>query len=133
MAIGVHRGDAIAFEEVGHGDVLTRIYQTIKRQTPDAALDVYLNELRRDSPADNLTGQGNFTEAARRSTVPAQKVSAWNRGCPIGTRVRSSLMENEQLETRTHAMVLFGHRAAVYMKGYNGYFDLDEIVPLQGR
>jgi malonyl CoA-acyl carrier protein transacylase len=24
----------------------------------------------------------------------------------------------------------FGHRAAIYMKGYNGYFDLDEIAPL---
>jgi malonyl CoA-acyl carrier protein transacylase len=27
-------------------------------------------------------------------------------------------------------MVLFGHRAAVYLQGYNGYFDLDEIAPL---
>jgi len=24
-------------------------------------------------------------------------------------------------------MVLFGHRAAIYMEEYKGYFDLDEI------
>jgi hypothetical protein len=39
-------------------------------------------------------------------------------------------MANDNLETRTEAKVLFGHRAAVYMKGHNGYFDLDEIVPI---
>ena len=27
------------------------------------------------------------------------------------------------------AVVLFGHRAAVCMHGYNGYFDLDELMP----
>ncbi|MGV5651515.1 ACP S-malonyltransferase, partial [Burkholderia pseudomallei] len=48
---------------------------------------------------------------------------------PVGTRVRSSLIHDDVLETRTPATVLFGHRAAVYMKGYNGYFDLAEVTP----
>jgi hypothetical protein len=43
--------------------------------------------------------------------------------------VKSTVAGYDALETRTEAMVLFGHRAAVYMKGYNGYFDLDEVVP----
>ncbi len=39
-------------------------------------------------------------------------------------------IEDDDLETRTKAVVLFGHRAAVYMKGYNGYFDIDEITAI---
>ena len=54
----------------------------------------------------------------------------WNQNYPIGTRVKSIFMEEGGLETRTKAVVLFGQRAAVYLKGYNGYFDLDEITLL---
>lgn len=61
-------------------------------------------------------------------TDPKEKVSAWNASHPVGTRVRSTIADYDDLETRTEAMLLFGHRAAVYMKGYNGYFDLDEVV-----
>jgi hypothetical protein len=35
--------------------------------------------------------------------------------------------DHDALTTRTPAIVLFGHRAAVYMEGFNGYFDLDEL------
>jgi hypothetical protein len=42
----------------------------------------------------------------------------------------SLVVNYNDLETRSEAVVLFGHRAAVYMKGYNGYFDLDEVAPL---
>lgn len=38
-------------------------------------------------------------------------------------------MDHAEVQTRSEAVVLFGHRAAVYMKGFNGYFDLDELVP----
>jgi len=58
------------------------------------------------------------------------KVAEWNNKNPIGTKVKSSYMDLTNLETRTEAVVLFGHRAAVYMKDYNGYFDLDEVIPL---
>jgi hypothetical protein len=43
--------------------------------------------------------------------------------------VRSSVIDSTPLETRTEAVVLFQHRAAVYLKGYNGYFDIAELVP----
>jgi hypothetical protein len=38
--------------------------------------------------------------------------------------------QGKVMETKTEAMVLFGHRAAVYVKGFHGYFDLDEITPV---
>jgi len=118
MALATHRGESPTFEEVGHGDVLTRIHQTIKRQTTGEALAKFLGEWR---PA---------SRAASRTPDPTEKVIDWNRKHSVGTRVQSSLMSG-QLETRTPAMVLFGHRAAVYLKGYNGYFDLDELVALR--
>lgn len=128
LALAEHRGESAVFEEVGHGDVLTRILQTIKRQTPDAALEEYRSELRRTAPAASPAAQ-----TAPTRVDPTGKVAAWNGRYPVGTRVQSTLVREQPLETRTPAMVLFGHRAAVYMKGYNGYFDLDEIVPLQAR
>lgn len=128
MALAEHRGETAVFEEVGYGDVLTRIFQTIKRQTPDAALEPYRTELRRD-----VTVARPAAQPARTAVDPTGKVLSWNSKYPVGTRVRSTLMNDQPLETRTPAMVLFGHRAAVYMKGFNGYFDLDEVVPLQAR
>ena len=59
-----------------------------------------------------------------------EKVGAWNKNYGIGTKVKSLLIDDEGLETRTAAQVLIGHRAAVYLEGYNGYFDLDEIIAL---
>jgi hypothetical protein len=56
------------------------------------------------------------------------KIQVWNRSYPIGTNVKSTLIKNENLATRTEAVVLFGHRAAVYLEGYKGYFDLDELT-----
>ncbi|GFE82923.1 acyltransferase [Steroidobacter agaridevorans] len=126
MALAEHRGEAAVFEEVGYGDVLTRIFQTIKRQTPESALEPYRAELRRAGSSPRPAAQ-----LARVPTDPSGKVVAWNTKYPVGTRVRSTLMDDQPLETRTPALVLFGHRAAVYMKGYNGYFDLDEVVPLK--
>jgi hypothetical protein len=70
------------------------------------------------------------SQALERPATAADKVAVWNRSYPIGTRVKSLSTAHADLQTRTQAVVLFGHRAAIYMKGYNGYFDLDEIVPV---
>jgi len=105
------------FLEIGHGNVLTRMLGAIKR---DAAL-----------PAGQALPASQASPPSRATAVPAgDKVAAWNRSYPVGTRARSIADSREILETRTAAIVLFGHRAAVYMTGYNGYFDLDELVPL---
>jgi len=121
MALGFARGGTMQFEEVGFGDVLTRLLQTIQRQTPDSVLQSIAGE-------HGLAAKD--ANASIGSLTAADKVAVWNRKHPIGTRVRSLMAEYTNLETRTAAMVLFGHRAAVYMKDYNGYFDLDEIVPV---
>lgn len=128
MAAGVHAGSPMQFEEVGFGDVLTRLDQTIKRQTTDADLAPYLAELRstRGAPAPVPAPVPARTNAAQ------DKVVRWNGQHRIGTKVRSTVGSYGDLETRSEAVVLFGHRAAVYIKGFNGYFDLDEVVPLTG-
>jgi malonyl CoA-acyl carrier protein transacylase len=107
---------AMELIELGHGDVLTKLAHYIRQQTPS------LQRAPAPQPAPKA-------EEAPQPADVAEKVRFWNRRYPIGTRVKSLVMDYGGLETRTEAMVLFGHRAAVYMKGYNGYFDLDEIAP----
>lgn len=88
--------------------------------------------------ADDAPSRGAAPPAANGTPAPAasvdrfalaeKKVSAWNQSHPAGTKTRSLVPDYDgDLTTRTSAVVLFGHRAAVYMEGYNGYFDLDEI------
>lgn len=123
METAASRGESAQFEEVGHGDVLTKIVQTIKQQLPD---------LSQQAPAqdDGLSPAAANQPVEEGKPTAAEKVAAWNEKHPIGTQVRSAGMDQQGLQTRTAALVLFGHRAAVYMKGYNGYFDLDELAPL---
>jgi hypothetical protein len=64
------------------------------------------------------------------SNSAQEKVAAWNRKYLVGTKIICHGY-TEKLVTRTKAMVLFGHRAAIYIENYNGYFDLEEITPLQ--
>lgn len=125
----------ISFEEIGHGDVLTRLVKTIRDQTKK------LPKLQGSADSSHPPSAQASSDSIRAETKPVvaesvpmtaeQKVAAWNRIHAIGTKVRSKLMESDALETRTEALVLFGHRAAVYINGYNGYFDLNEITPVQ--
>jgi len=124
LAQGLARGEEAEFEELGNGDVLTRMVFTIKAQTPEPVLRAILEA--DDEPAQ-VPEPAHVAEPAAMSVQ--DKVAAWNRSHRIGARVTSTVGGYDALETRTEAMVLFGHRAAVYMKGYNGYFDLDELVP----
>lgn len=96
-----------AFEELGVGDVLTKLVTNIKRSWK--------------APAS--------VSAEPAATGVSELVARWNRKYPVGTKVTSDLY-TEELRTRTEAMVLFGHRAAVYMDGYNGYFDLRDLKPV---
>lgn len=119
LAQGRKRTETVEFTEVGYGDVLTKILLTIKQQTPDSALAPYLDEERQSIPSAEPV----------KTAGAAEKVATWNRQHPIGTKVSCASLDCKNLETSSEAVVLFGHRAAVYMKGYNGYFDLDELVP----
>jgi malonyl CoA-acyl carrier protein transacylase len=120
LGVGAEATGDLQFEEVGTGDVLTKLLRTIKLQTPKPP--------KIQPPLPSAEPQKG---AAPRVTAQ-DRVKEWNRKHPVGTGVKSSIREYEgkSLETRTEAVVLFGHRAAVYMKGYNGYFDLNEVAPL---
>lgn len=106
------QGEA-TFEELGHGDVLTKLVGKI-RAAAQAARAV----------ASVATPRVDAREAARRAAI--ERVAEWNALHPIGTRVRSTRVDGDQV-TSSAAQVLLGHRAAVYLRGYNGYFALDEI------
>jgi malonyl CoA-acyl carrier protein transacylase len=90
----------MTFEEVGEGRTLTNLVSKIARGGPAA-------------PAKQSADD---------------KVSRWNARYGVGTRVRSQVVKGPILTTKSTALVLFGHRAAVYLDGYNGYFDLDEVT-----
>lgn len=116
MATAEEAGDTMTFEEMGHGNVLTKLVGRISREVAKAKKDQ----------------QKAQTQAAKpKSFVDAeQQVKDWNASYPIGTQIKSSVMNNLSLQTRTAAMVLFGHRAAVYVESHNGYFDLNEVTPV---
>jgi hypothetical protein len=92
----------VEFEELGPGQVLTKM----------------VSQIRADASARRPHGQDGSVE---------DKVSAWNKSYPVGTRVRSKFAGDTNARTRTGASVLFGLRAVVYLEGFNGYFDLDEL------
>jgi hypothetical protein len=71
-----------------------------------------------------VTGVTGISGAPQLSA--ADRVAAWNKAHAVGTAVRVQGYA-DLLRTKSEAMVLFGHRAAVYMDGYNGYFALDEV------
>lgn len=132
-------------EELGVGDVLTKLTRYIKRDyekntnvKPESKVETI--QEKETQTISESTGETIKTEKKDKSETktitkavlldPKKLVEQWNKEYPVGTRVVSDFYENE-LETRSEATILFGHRAAVYMKGYNGYFDLREVKPVQ--
>lgn len=141
--------DAMEFVEIGHGDVLAKMIVKIKQIAAKAAaeqasppaqagekpevpaVDAVDAVVAASASAAEDAGGAHATSngGARddRFALAEQKVAAWNSRHPVGTGVKSLVAGNGALITRTPAVVLFGHRAAVYMEGFNGYFDLDEL------
>jgi len=128
------------FEELGVGDVLTKLLGYIQkdwasnRETSKAKSEPESIAEKGEDVGVGKSGNGKKPES-KDEAVPTQQsaqemVEHWNKTYPVGTKVLSDFYD-EELETRTEAMVLFGHRAAVYMKGYNGYFDLREVRPAE--
>lgn len=130
LELAAGSGQEISFEELGHGEVLTRLVHTIRGQTPVANKRVASDADAPDKRCElSLSTVQKVHRALDRQTSSAlEKVEAWNLNCPVGTKVKSFLIDYPSLETCTEAMVLFGHRPVVYMKGYNGYFDIDEVT-----
>ncbi len=135
--------DEMEFEELGVGDVLSKLIKSIKRDYTSDKKTKESDKTKSTSTVSSKT-KSKTSETEEKQKVkeaksivvqkellePKEMVEQWNKSYPIGTKVRSELYEKE-LETRTKAMLLFGHRAAVYMKDYNGYFDLREVEPVE--
>jgi malonyl CoA-acyl carrier protein transacylase len=116
-------GAEMAFIECGHGDVLSKMLPAIRAGHAASGGSVSR------AVAAAAAAAPAVAPAAARGPGARERVETWNRQHPVGTRVRSALMPAETLATRTPAVVLFQHRAAVYLEGYNGYFDLEELAP----
>lgn len=131
------------FSEVGHGDVLTKLVDTIRTQSSDIPTKIPASSSTSSvekviEPVEASKEEEGQTNTQIEATdqqfqgpdihsIIKDKVKKWNLKYTIGTKVESTTLDYGELETSTEAVVLFSHRAAVYMKGYNGYFDLDEI------
>jgi len=123
--------DTMEFVEIGHGDVLTKLTAKIRKHATKAATQASAPAAvaKVDARPDAATGRaGAAATSGDRFALAGQKVAAWNTRHPVGTKAKSLVADYGDLTTRTSAMVLFGHRAAVYMESYNGYFDLDEVA-----
>ena len=67
---------------------------------------------------------------AERMAADRKRVEEWNQTYPVGMKVTVDGYEG-MMETRTEAMLIFGHRAAIYLKDYNGYFHLVDVSPIK--
>jgi malonyl CoA-acyl carrier protein transacylase len=109
------------FHELGPGDVLTKLIKGIQKQfKPVPSLPRPAQTAAQPAPAPRVDKAPKNAQ---------QKVADWNRIHPVGTKVRVKGYD-QPLITKTQAVVLFGHRAAVYMQDYNGYFALDDVEPV---
>ncbi|MDE1462566.1 ACP S-malonyltransferase [Spartinivicinus poritis] len=113
----LRQGETV-FEELGVGNVLTKLTQKIQTE---------FNKVPRQAPS--TTKQIEQPDWEKTLKAVQQRVADWNSSHPVGSQVHAVGYE-QTLTTRTPAIVLFGHRAVTYMEGYNGYFSLDEITPI---
>jgi malonyl CoA-acyl carrier protein transacylase len=137
------------FEELGVGDVLTKLQGYIERSYNaknkiEQPAKVTPEEVQKEvaTPKETVKPKVEVKDTEKvvaneapkmepkTASDPKTMVEWWNKNYAVGTKVKSDFYE-DVLETRTEAMMLFGHRAAVYLKGYNGYFDLREVQPVQ--
>lgn len=105
---------AINFEEVGYGEVLTKIIRAIRKET------AHLFE------GPELQAK----DFARSHSDIEQKVMQWNAKYPVGMRFKSTWLDYGELMTRTEAIILYGRRGVVYMNDYEGYFEIVELEPV---
>jgi len=109
------------FEELGPGNVLTKLNKKI---LPEFEKNKEQLQAQFKAPTQEQTSANDDPKQTLQT-----RIADWNTRHATGTLVNVDGYDTP-LETRTPAMILFGHRAAIYMKGYNGYFALDEVMPV---
>lgn len=120
----------LELEEIGQGHVLTNLQRKIKRDYKE----VLEQDVREQELVDSKVKETEVIETPKPKTAKEQ-VEEWNSKYPIGTLVtyrndvRGDGEELKKGKTRTQAKVLFGHRAAIYLEGYKGYFTLSDLQP----
>jgi malonyl CoA-acyl carrier protein transacylase len=137
------------FEELGVGNVLTKLMPSIRKHYEAQPQNI----VRKHQPESHASSDSrinsslinSITPGASQSSYPVapqspmnkedwaaaarKTVDQWNQLYPVGTKVRVPGYDRE-LTTCSPAIVLFRHRAAIYLEGYKGYFALNEISPL---
>ncbi|MEX3581381.1 MAG: ACP S-malonyltransferase [Burkholderia sp.] len=119
------------FLELGTGQVLTRLLVDIRKHAPAVAASPAVAPTPVAVAAASTAPSVLVYDRERELRRLQQRIDDWNRRYPVGTRVQVDRYQ-QQLVTRTPAMSLFGHRAAIYLEGYNGYFELADVHPLHG-
>lgn len=102
----------IDFIEIGPGNVLTKI---VKQNIMDfKQIDKY---------GKTFTSKSNINES------PQNIVTSWNKTHKVGDLI-SLKGEKGKFKTKTNAILLLGVRPVIYLEGFNGYFDLDDIFDI---
>jgi malonyl CoA-acyl carrier protein transacylase len=122
------------FEELGVGDVLTKLIVAIRKDlVPTGTVKERSSEgvekTRAPSDARPMAEADLRAAKEKKLAVLRKRIEDWNGSYPVGTRV-SVEGYGEFMKTRSPALVLFGHRAAIYLQDHNGYFGLDEVRPV---
>jgi trans-AT polyketide synthase/acyltransferase/oxidoreductase domain-containing protein len=81
-----------------------------------------------DRSIESISGSEPMSTRPTQAEVIAQ-IGAWNSRFPIGTEVTTKLYPDRVAKTRSEATTLFNQKAVIYLEGFNGYFDLQEIHP----
>ena len=116
--------ERMEFEELGHGNMLTRLVGSIRK---------HLEAARTAAAPCPVRQLPNVQERAAGVTAvgsPFEKAAAWNQRHTVGVAVCAGALGNRAARTRTPAMLLQDRKAIVYLQGYAGYFDLDDIAPV---
>lgn len=118
----LNQGD-VTFEEVGPGSVLTKLIADISKAYSESP------ELVLPKQTDTVENVNTVSSQTQHETTIKQanfNISNWNNHNSIGTEVK--IKDYQGLyETRTEAIMLFGYKPAIYIEGFNGYFDLEDV------
>jgi malonyl CoA-acyl carrier protein transacylase len=122
------------FVELGPGTVLTKLYDKIRKYYESGDYKISEKTVKpviAETAVKTISKPVNVPVSVSRDESAYEIVERWNREHPVGTKIRCDAYD-EILTTRSEAVVLFGHRAAVYVENYNGYFDIREISAVDG-